>query len=200
MQDVLFDTKNHTIYTPNTNQTVKFGEFSIDKQNQNGIMETRRNDGSHYTKDEHGRFTGSTSSGGGFGSKTQPRLYSNGGSSGIFRKNKDIVDGIKNGSITKKLNHEKQAPHILNSDMYKKSDNKSYFTISEKEIQALVDKYYGTGRAQIGKNGIANAKEIITVGYVIGRVITAQGVDLGETKSFKIHYSKQRTHAVPVKD
>ena len=65
LQDVLFDTKTHTIYTPNTNQTVKFGEFSIDKQDQNGIMETRRNDGSNYTKDEHGRFTGSTSSGGG---------------------------------------------------------------------------------------------------------------------------------------
>ena len=42
LQDVLFDTKNHTIYTPNTNQTVKFGEFSIDKQNKSGIMETRK--------------------------------------------------------------------------------------------------------------------------------------------------------------
>ena len=31
------------------------------------IMEKRYNDGSHYTKDEHGRFTGSTSSGGGGG-------------------------------------------------------------------------------------------------------------------------------------
>lgn len=70
LQDVLFDTKNHTIYTPNTNQTVKFGEFSIDKQNENGIMETRKNDGSNYTKDEHGRFTGSTSSGGGGSPKT----------------------------------------------------------------------------------------------------------------------------------
>ena len=39
LQDVLFDTKNHTIYTPNTNQTVKFGEFSIDKQNDGGIIE-----------------------------------------------------------------------------------------------------------------------------------------------------------------
>lgn len=29
------------------------------------IIEKRYNDGSHYTKDEHGRFTGSTSSGGG---------------------------------------------------------------------------------------------------------------------------------------
>lgn len=41
LQDVLFDTKNHTIYTPNTNQTVKFGEFSIDKQDENGIIEKR---------------------------------------------------------------------------------------------------------------------------------------------------------------
>lgn len=41
LQDVLFDTKNHTIYTPNTNQTVKFGEFSIDKQNDGGIIEER---------------------------------------------------------------------------------------------------------------------------------------------------------------
>ena len=41
LQDVLFDTKNHTIYTPNTNQTVKFGEFSIDKQDDSGIMEKR---------------------------------------------------------------------------------------------------------------------------------------------------------------
>ncbi len=41
LQDVLFDTKNHTIYTPNTNQTVKFGEFSIDKQNENDIIEER---------------------------------------------------------------------------------------------------------------------------------------------------------------
>lgn len=79
LQDVLFDTKNHTIYTPNTNQTVKFGEFSIDKQDDSGIMETRYNRNPNWTKGEHGRFTGSTSSGGGFGGIAQPRLYSNGG-------------------------------------------------------------------------------------------------------------------------
>ena len=42
LQDVLFDTKNHTIYTPNTNQTVKFGEFTVDNDNQGGIIETRK--------------------------------------------------------------------------------------------------------------------------------------------------------------
>lgn len=40
----------------------------LDKRLRSGIMETRRNDGSHYTKDEHGRFTGSTSAGGSGGS------------------------------------------------------------------------------------------------------------------------------------
>ena len=69
LQDVLFDTKNHTIYTPNTNQTVKFGEFSIDKQDNNGIMETRYSDS--QPRDDHGRWadggdgssSGSTESG-----------------------------------------------------------------------------------------------------------------------------------------
>ena len=55
LQDVLFDTKNHTIYTPNTNQTVKFGEFSIDKRNESSIMETRYSDS--QPRDDHGRWT-----------------------------------------------------------------------------------------------------------------------------------------------
>ena len=46
----------------------------LDKRLRSGIMETRRNDGSHYTKDEHGRFTGSTSAGG-FGGKITDKNY-----------------------------------------------------------------------------------------------------------------------------
>lgn len=74
LQDVLFDTKNHTIYTPNTNQTVKFGEFSIDKQNENGIMETR-NDNHWETqdRDERGRWA---SGGGGDGGASDVSLDS----------------------------------------------------------------------------------------------------------------------------
>lgn len=42
----------------------------LDRKIKRGIIEKRRNDGSHYTQDEHGRFTGSTgyASGGGSGS------------------------------------------------------------------------------------------------------------------------------------
>ena len=48
------------------------GNIAVDKSVGSGIMEERYNDGSHYTKDEHGRFTGSTgggSSGGSSGSE-----------------------------------------------------------------------------------------------------------------------------------
>ena len=69
LSDVLLDLKNQTIYTPNTNKTVKFGENngveSVENSVKSGIIEERYNDGSHYTKDEHGQFTGSTGSGGG---------------------------------------------------------------------------------------------------------------------------------------
>lgn len=72
LSDVLLDLKTKTIYTPNTNKTVKFGENndaeSVENSVNSGIIEERSNDGSHYTKDEHGRFTESTSSSGGSGS------------------------------------------------------------------------------------------------------------------------------------
>ena len=44
--------------------------------------EVRYNDGSHYTKDEHGRFTGSTSSGG--GGSSSGGMYRKQGNSGEF--------------------------------------------------------------------------------------------------------------------
>ena len=50
------------------------------------IIEERYNDGSHYTKDEHGRFTGSTSSGGSFSSNFGKIIKDN--DKGMYRKSK----------------------------------------------------------------------------------------------------------------
>ena len=41
LQDVLFDPKTRTIYTPNTNQTAVLGEKSVDKSDENAIIEER---------------------------------------------------------------------------------------------------------------------------------------------------------------
>ncbi len=127
LQDVLFDTKNHTIYTPNTNQTVKFGEFSIDKQDDSGIMETRYNKNPNWTKGEHGYFTGSTSSGGGFGGVAQPRLYSNGGASGA---SSDSAKDLSNKSYEEIIDMKGKMSDV---------DVRKWYLAHDKTIPDLID-------------------------------------------------------------
>lgn len=92
LSDVLLDLKNKTIYTPNTNQAVKFGEAvvqkNIDNQTANAIIEDRYNGGRNYTKDKHGRFTGSTGSGGGSGGGASSGGGKSGKKGSKKRKNK----------------------------------------------------------------------------------------------------------------
>lgn len=76
LQDVLYDPKTKIIYTPNMNQSmsmsenhVDFAENPVDNSGQSGIIEERAgNHNVHWTKGEHGYFTGSVGSGGGSGS------------------------------------------------------------------------------------------------------------------------------------
>ena len=112
LQDVLFDTKNHTIYTPNTNQTVKFGEFSIDKQNENGIMETR-NDNHWETqdRDERGRWA---SGGGGDGG---------GSSGGSLTECEEAALTAYISSESYKVNEKLRVGQELTADEQKLVDN-----------------------------------------------------------------------------
>ena len=112
LQDVLFDTKNHTIYTPNTNQTVKFGEFSIDKQNENGIMETRNNN--HWEtqdRDERGRWA---SGGGGDGG---------GSSGGSLTECEEAALTAYISSESYKVNEKLRVGQELTADEQKLVDN-----------------------------------------------------------------------------
>ncbi|RHO50738.1 hypothetical protein DW115_01280 [Clostridium sp. AM09-51] len=116
--------------------------------------------------------------------------------SGIIR-DKRIVEGIENGEITNLLNSEKQKPHILGSDMYDPAKHKSYFIISEEELQSIINKYYGTGEVKIKENG--QIKEILSVKDNIGVCVDIDGNFIEETNRMTIHYSKKRTHIVPTK-
>lgn len=105
-------------------------------------------------------------------------------------KNKrDLLKKIDAGEISLIINHEKQMPHL------KENDKKSYFIISETELQDIVNKYHGTGIVKYNGN---NYKEIIDVGEVIGYNVNSKGEKepVGIT-CIKIHYSKKRTHVVP---
>lgn len=144
------------------------------------------------TKDNGG--TGKTYRAEKIGGKT----LTSGGDGGIIRDEK-IVNAVSAGEISLKLNPEKQNAHILSAPGYDPAENKSYFTIPLEEIQEIVNQYYGTGEVTIGRNGIKNAKEYITVPYDLGVCVTKSGEILGKTNRFRVHYSKSRTHAVPAK-
>lgn len=126
------------------------------------------------------------------------KTLTSGGDGGIIRDEK-IVNAVSAGEISLKLNPEKQNAHILSAPGYDPAENKSYFTIPLEEIQEIVNQYYGTGEVTIGRNGIKNAKEYITVPYDLGVCVTKSGEILGKTNLFRVHYSKSRTHAVPAK-
>ena len=171
--------------------------------------EKRYNDGSHYTKDEHGQFTGSTGSGGGSsgggsfgGLRKEPKLYSNGGSSGgrssatETKEQKILREKIKNGELTKNIYKPKQELHYRGTQQYedftkKHSVEKSYFTVSMTELQGILNKKYATGRVHIDRAG--KITEIFDCGKEIG-------YDTGmkrNTSFVKVHYSKSKTHLVP---
>ena len=108
-------------------------------------------------------------------------------------RDKRITDAIANGDITLTLNPEKQLPHILGSSKYNQANNKSYFVLSQNDVQELINKYHGMGIV-IEKRG--QYKEIIHLSYDIGHNISANGVDLGSTNTFTIHYSKSRKEQI----
>lgn len=96
---------------------------------------------------------------------------------------------LESGQWGKKINPEKQAPHMESTRV----EGKSYLYDNE-DPQALMDKYAGKGNLNRTKNGFGN-KEVVSVDHIIG-------IDYNsgeETNWIKIHHSKKRTHIVPYK-
>jgi hypothetical protein len=74
----------------------------------------------------------------------------------------------------------------------------SYLTISEKEVQELVDKYHGTGILKLDRNGnLARSELIVDNERIIGRAVNDRNGKEVATSTFKIHYSSKGTHVVP---
>lgn len=75
----------------------------------------------------------------------------------------------------------------------------STLTISEREIQELVDEYHGTGIIKLDKNGNVIPQEmIIDNDKVIGYAVNNNNGQKVDTTGFKIHYSEKGTHIVPM--
>ena len=101
-----------------------------------------------------------------------------------------IYQKIQTGEWGKRINQEKQLPHMESTH----TAGKSYIYDSV-DAQELFNKHYGTGRIELDRYGRRTNKEIIELGYPIG----INGSDSSEVTSIKIHHSEKRTHIVPKK-
>ena len=73
-----------------------------------------------------------------------------------------------------------------------------YLTISDEELQRLVDEFKGTGRIKINKRGEWDSIEtIVKNDRIVGVVVNNLTGDEAPTSVFKIHYGKNGIHIVP---
>ncbi|WEV61369.1 polymorphic toxin type 50 domain-containing protein [Streptococcaceae bacterium ESL0729] len=107
-----------------------------------------------------------------------------------LRDNVFVRKRIQEGIYGDTINPEKQAPHMKSTV----KPGGSYFN-DDVDVQALFDKYAGTGSMELDKNGRRKNTEIITVEDFYGIAVSLNGS--AKTNSFKIHHSKKRTHIVP---
>ena len=71
-------------------------------------------------------------------------------------------------------------------------------TISDEELQRLVDEFKGTGRIKINKRGEWDSIEtIVKNDRIVGVVVNNLTGDEAPTSVFKIHYGKNGIHIVP---
>ncbi|MBF9651486.1 MULTISPECIES: polymorphic toxin type 50 domain-containing protein [Streptococcus] len=101
-----------------------------------------------------------------------------------------IYQKIQTGEWGKKINPEKQLPHMESTHKAGKS-----YIYDSVDVQELFNKHHGTGRIELDRHGRRTNKEIIELGYPIG----INGSDGSEVTSIKIHHSEKRTHIVPKK-
>lgn len=75
----------------------------------------------------------------------------------------------------------------------------SIILLKDEEIQALVDKYHGTGILKLDKNGnVISSEMIVDNNMIIGYAVNNNNGQKVTTSGFKIHYSKDGTHIVPM--
>ena len=108
----------------------------------------------------------------------------------------DMREHIKSDAVNKQVNPEKQSKHDKSCKGY--IEGRSYL-LPGVDAQELVDRYHGTGRPEMSKNGEWKNKENVVADKIVGvRVDPNTGQEV-VTNKVTIHYSKTGTHIVPAK-
>ncbi|MBP3037975.1 minor capsid protein [Bacillaceae bacterium Marseille-Q3522] len=109
-----------------------------------------------------------------------------------IKDNYYIKSRLKEGSYRLTFNPEKQAPHMEST----REVGKSYF-YNNVDIQKLINDYAGTGKVERDSKQRRTNREVIWLDGKIGKSISLSGEK--EANGIKIHYSKNRTHVVPIR-
>lgn len=125
--------------------------------------------------------------------ENRANLYYNGDVQ-AYLKDETIRKNIRDNA-NRTLLIDKQAEHMKDSPKYKQG--KSYLSISNEEIQDIVNKFAGTGKIERTINGNFANKERIVLDKVVGvNINNKTGIET-ETRIIKIHYRKTGVHIVP---
>ena len=103
-----------------------------------------------------------------------------------------IREAIRRGDYPLTINPEKQARHMMGTAL----PGRSVITISQDELQRIINKQAGSGHIELTRGLEWRSKEIIDTGKEIGYTVNKKG-DIIPAKSITIHYSKTGVHAVP---
>ena len=114
---------------------------------------------------------------------------------GLYEKDVSLRRKIKAGQISTNIESGKQGKHIVGHNNY--IPGRSYLTVSEDQVQNLVNRYAGTGRIQRDRKDKWSHKEIIISDETIGISVDPVTGEEKETNKFVIHYSKKGAHIVP---
>lgn len=114
---------------------------------------------------------------------------------GLYEKDVSLRRKIKTGQISTNIESGKQGKHIVGHNNY--IPGRSYLTVSEDQVQNLVNRYAGTGRMQRDGKDKWSHKEIIISDETIGISVDPVTGEEKETNKFVIHYSKKGVHIVP---
>ena len=106
-----------------------------------------------------------------------------------------IRDQIRSEPEKLIINPEKQARHMRESKGY--IPGRSYLTISESELQKIVNQYAGTGEIQVDVNGNFIHKERLTFDHIVGVNVNPVTGQETPTNRLYVYYSKTGTHVVP---
>ncbi len=116
----------------------------------------------------------------------------------------EAANPFKNPETPLSISSYDQSKHIRGGQRYNQyMENHEYepsvLTISEDEIQKLVEKYHGTGILKLDRHGnVVQNEMIVDNDQVIGYVVNNLNGMREETTGFKIHYSSKGTHIVPM--